>query len=64
MKVRVTERCQGHMMCILAASDLFVIDDEIGNAHVVHDDVPSGHEEAARLAVQSCPESAIEIIGE
>ena len=62
MKIRVTERCQGHMMCMLAAERLFRIDDEIGNAHVIYDEVPVGEEEAARLAIRSCPESAIEII--
>ena len=61
MRIRVNERCQGHMMCVLAAADLFVIDNEIGNAHVVQAEVPAGEEEAALLAVRSCPEGAIEI---
>jgi ferredoxin len=62
MKMRVTDRCQGHMMCVLAQADLFRIDDEIGNAHVIHDEVPAGREDAARLAVEACPERAIEIV--
>jgi ferredoxin len=62
MKLRVTDRCQGHMMCMLAADDLFRIDDQIGNAHVIHEEVPVALEDAARLAVRSCPERAIEIL--
>lgn len=61
MKIGVTERCQGHMMCVLAAPHLFEIDNEVGHAHALREEVPEGEEHAARLAVQSCPERAIEI---
>jgi len=61
MKIRVTDRCQGHMMCVLAAGHLFQIDDEMGHAHAIHAEVPEGEEHAAQLAARSCPESAIEI---
>ena len=63
MKIRVTERCQGHMMCVLAAPDLFEIDNDLGYAHALSEDVPQAREREAQLAAQSCPESAIEITG-
>ncbi len=61
MKVRVTDRCQGHMQCVLAAPHIFIIDEEMGHAHVSSPDVAPADEHAVRLAVRSCPERAIEI---
>ena len=61
MRLKVTDRCQGHMQCILVAPDLFVIDDEFGHAHEVAEIVPADQEHAARRAVLACPERAIEI---
>ena len=54
------ETCQGHGRCYALAPELFDSDDE-GYAVLLADDgqVPAGAEEAARLAVDNCPESAI-----
>jgi ferredoxin len=63
MRIRVDpDRCQGHSRCYAVAPDLFDIDD-FGNSTVRHDGlVPDERVEAARLAIQNCPEHAIEII--
>lgn len=65
MRIRVIEEnCQGHNRCKAIAPDLFNLD-EIGNATAANDGlVPPGQEEMARLAVENCPEFAIEIIEE
>lgn len=64
MRIRVDpEKCQGHARCIGLAPDLFDVDD-YGLSSVKVDVVPKDREEAARLAVDNCPEYAIEIIEE
>lgn len=56
------ERCQGHNRCIAVAPELFDLD-ELGFAHVVEDgDVPPDLEQAARSALQNCPEGAIAVV--
>ena len=62
MKVRViAEKCQGHGRCYALAPELFESDD-LGNAVVVGDGtVAPGQEADARLAVDNCPEFAIEL---
>lgn len=54
------ETCQGHGRCYALAPELFDSDDE-GYAVLLAGDgqVPAGAEEAARLAVDNCPEYAI-----
>jgi ferredoxin len=63
MKVQIdSEKCQGHGRCYDLAPDVFT-DDEEGNGQVIGDgDVTATNEEAARLAVANCPESAISIV--
>jgi ferredoxin len=63
MKVRVDdEKCQGHGRCYALAPELFEADD-YGNSHPLNDGVvPPGLEERARLAVDNCPEFAIEVV--
>jgi ferredoxin len=60
--VRVTidhDRCTGHGRCYVLAPELFVDDDE-GYGQVIGDGtVASEHVDAARKAVQSCPERAV-----
>ena len=57
-----SEKCQGHGRCYDLAPDVFT-DDEEGNGQVIGDGVvTSANEEAARLAVANCPESAISIV--
>jgi ferredoxin len=63
MKVRIIdEKCQGHGRCYALAPEIFDADD-IGNACVLGDGtVPPGLEDKARLAVDNCPEYAIEVV--
>ena len=60
MKVRVDAAlCQGHNRCFALAPDLFQLDDA-GFASAVGDGmVPPGREEAAELAADNCPETAV-----
>ncbi len=62
MKVVIDhDRCTGHGRCYATAPDLFV-DDDAGYGQVIGDgNVPEGQEDAARSAVDSCPEQAITI---
>jgi ferredoxin len=65
MRVRVdSDKCQGHGRCYALAPELFESDD-FGNSVVVSDGVvPEGMEDRARLAVDNCPEYAIDIVDE
>jgi ferredoxin len=55
------DKCQGHGRCYSLAPDLFESND-IGNSVLkVTGEVPPELEAAARLAVDNCPEYAIEI---
>jgi ferredoxin len=60
MKVSVdASLCQGHNRCFALAPDLFQLDDA-GFASAVGDGtVPPGREEAAELAGDNCPETAV-----
>jgi len=62
MKVTVDqEKCQGHNRCYALAPELFDVDD-LGTAFALNDGhVPPDLEDKARLAVDNCPEYAIEI---
>ena len=63
--MRVTidaERCQGHCRCVSLAPDLFDADD-MGYGVVIGDgSVTPEQVERARLAVNNCPEYAVELI--
>ena len=65
MKVRVDqEKCQGHNRCYMLAPELFDVDD-YGTAFELNEgEVPPGLEDKARLAVDNCPEFAVEITEE
>lgn len=65
MRIRVdSEKCQGHNRCKALAPDLFDLDD-LGYATAAADGVVAPEmEEKARLAVNNCPEFAIEIVEE
>ncbi len=65
MRIHVdSEKCQGHNRCKALAPDLFELDD-FGYASAAADgSVAPGMEEKARLAVNNCPEFAIEIVEE
>lgn len=62
MKVRVDpKKCQGHNRCYALAPGLFKVD-EYGYATARGDGtVPPELREKARIAVENCPERAIEI---
>ena len=65
MRVKVDpDKCEGHNRCCALAPDLFDVDD-YGTATALNDGiVPPGLEEKAKLAVQNCPEYAIEFVNE
>jgi len=59
MKVFVDDqRCRGHGMCTTLCPDVFAINDD-GYAEVTVPEVPAGQEDAAREAIECCPEQAI-----
>jgi ferredoxin len=63
MKVRVdSEKCQGHNRCFALAGELFELDD-YGYATATDDgEIRPELEDKARLAIDNCPERAIEIV--
>ena len=65
MRVKVDpDKCEGHNRCCALAPELFDVDD-YGTATALNDGiVPPGIEEKAKLAVQNCPEYAIEFVNE
>ncbi|MGH9016939.1 MAG: ferredoxin [Acidimicrobiales bacterium] len=65
MKIRVVaERCQGHARCFALAPELFDVDD-YGMSSVKGDGtVPPGLEDRARLAIENCPEFAVEEVAD
>ena len=55
-----TETCTGHGRCYALSPELFEADDEgYGQLTEPTGEVPGGLEEAARRAVNNCPERAI-----
>ena len=65
MKINLnTYACQGHARCHALAPELFGLNDEDLAVLLIDGDIPAELEEKARLAAQSCPEFAIEIIEE
>jgi ferredoxin len=62
VRIRIDEnRCQGHTLCQIAASQVIKLRDDDGHAYVDDDLVPAGFEEAVRMAAATCPEDAISI---
>jgi ferredoxin len=60
LKLRVDlEKCTGHGRCYDLAPELFD-EDEAGRCVLLHADVPAGLEDKARVALENCPEEAIE----
>ena len=56
------ERCQGHCRCVVLAPDLFDADD-MGYGKVIGDGtVTDEQRERAQLAVNNCPEYAVELL--
>lgn len=65
MRVRVNpDKCEGHNRCCALAPELFDVDD-YGTASALNDgEVPAELEAKAKLAVENCPEFAIEYVRE
>ena len=63
MRVKVNaDKCEGHNRCCALAPEVFDVDD-YGTATALNDGVvPPELEERAKLAVQNCPEYAIEFV--
>ena len=61
MRIHVDpDKCQGHARCYGLAPQLFDVDD-YGQSSVIGDGtVPPELEDTARLAIENCPEYAIE----
>jgi ferredoxin len=59
MKVAVDDgRCRGHGMCLTICPEVFELTDD-GYAVADPEAVPAGLEDAAREAIENCPERAI-----
>ena len=59
MKVAVDDgRCRGHGMCLTICPEVFELTDG-GYAVADPEEVPAGLEDAAREAIENCPERAI-----
>jgi ferredoxin len=59
MKVAVDEdRCRGHGVCVSLCPEVFRLTED-GYSEVYVPEVPAGSEDAARDAIESCPEQAI-----
>lgn len=60
MKVKVNQdACIGCGACCAIADDVFEINDE-GLSVAIVDEVPTGSEDEAKEAIESCPTGAIE----
>ncbi|MCX5044729.1 ferredoxin [Aldersonia sp. NBC_00410] len=61
MRVRVDDDiCAGHGVCVATCPEVFRLTAD-GFSEVLVDVVPAEHVEAARTAVEQCPEHAIEM---
>jgi ferredoxin len=56
-------RCQGHGRCYDLAPDVFEPDDRGRVGLAVTGELPPGLESDARIAVENCPESALQVSG-
>ncbi len=65
MRIRVNpDLCQGHNRCVALAGELFEVDDYGTSQALNEGEVPANLEDKARLAMDNCPEYAIEILDE
>lgn len=63
MRIRVIEeKCQGHARCFALAPDVFDVDDYGQSSAKNEGVVPPSLEEKVRLAIENCPEFAIEVL--
>lgn len=67
MSLRATadlSRCQGYANCVIAAPDVFDLDDKTGLVVVLQENPPDDREAAVREAARSCPVQAITLTEE
>ena len=65
MKIRVDpDKCQGHGRCYALVPELFDVDDYGASSVRGDGTVPPELEEKAQLAIDNCPEYAIEVVEE
>jgi len=63
MRVKVNaDKCEGHNRCCALAPEVFDVDDYGTATALNYGVVPPELEEKAKLAVQNCPEYAIEFV--
>ena len=63
MRIKLdNEKCQGHGRCYTLASGVFDADDEGYAVLKLDGEIPADLEKEARLAVDNCPEYAIEAV--
>lgn len=63
MRVHVrSDQCAGHTLCNFAAPEVFGLDDNGNVLPLIDGDIPADQEAAARAAVATCPERALEIV--
>ncbi|MBT4045097.1 MAG: ferredoxin [Rhodospirillaceae bacterium] len=63
MRVRVdAEKCEGHNRCCALAPEIFDVDDYGMATALNNGEVPAELEAKAKLAVENCPEFAIEYV--
>lgn len=55
------DACQGHNRCYMLAPELFDVDDEGYAVLLMSGEVPAELHDKAQLAVDNCPEYAIEL---
>lgn len=55
------DKCEGHARCVARAPELVDVHDD-GTSFVLVDEVSENQAEAARKAVDACPERAISLI--
>jgi len=61
MRVRINrELCRGHGVCCGYAPEIFELDDA-DKARAKFDEIPAAFKEHVRMALQNCPERAIDI---
>jgi ferredoxin len=54
-------RCQGYANCVMAAPDIFDIDEEVGTAILLQETPDDALRAAAEDAVRQCPTEAISV---
>jgi ferredoxin len=60
MRVRVDpKRCQGHTLCAMAASAVFILNEHDGHAQAADSNVPKELEDVVWAALAGCPERAV-----